>query len=169
LVGREERKMGNTQDGRGTMQLATHVVHACPCLRPVGLMTIGGAGGGERDFVVLREARNRPARVLLADGAWGECSTSLSCPLSRVACIARHRSGFKSRTVSPDGALEQCATRSSRLNILDDLHLKEIWVPAGLPVSNKIQTWNLSREVIRTRRSCYLCGPAPVLLISAQP
>jgi hypothetical protein len=35
-------------------------------------VTIGGAGGGEHDIVVLREARDRPARVFLADGAWGE-------------------------------------------------------------------------------------------------
>jgi uncharacterized pyridoxal phosphate-containing UPF0001 family protein len=54
------------------VQLATHVVRACPRLRLVGLMTIGAAGAGERDFVVLREARDRLVRALPADGAWGE-------------------------------------------------------------------------------------------------
>lgn len=54
------------------VQLATHVVRACPRLRLVGLMTIGAAGAGERDFAVLREARDRLVRALPADGAWGE-------------------------------------------------------------------------------------------------
>jgi uncharacterized pyridoxal phosphate-containing UPF0001 family protein len=54
------------------VQLATHVVRACPRLRLVGLMTIGAAGAGERDFVVLREARDRLVRALPADGVWGE-------------------------------------------------------------------------------------------------
>jgi len=59
-------------DGCGMVQLATHVVRACPRLRLVGLMTIGAAGGGERDFAVLREARDRLVRALPADGTWGE-------------------------------------------------------------------------------------------------
>lgn len=54
------------------VQLATHVVRACPRLRLVGLMTIGAAGAGERDFAVLREARDRLVRALPADGVWGE-------------------------------------------------------------------------------------------------
>jgi len=44
--------------------LATHVVRSCPRLRLVGLMTIGKPGGGEEDFVALREARDRLVRVL---------------------------------------------------------------------------------------------------------
>ena len=63
---------GDESDGCGMVQLATHVVRACPRLRLVGLMTIGAAGAGERDFVVLREARDRLVRALPADGAWGE-------------------------------------------------------------------------------------------------
>ena len=35
------------------VQLATHLVRACPCLRLIGLMTIGTVGAGERDFAVL--------------------------------------------------------------------------------------------------------------------
>ena len=58
--------------GCGMVQLATHVVRACPRLRLVGLMTIGAAGKGERDFEVLREARGRLVRALPADGVWGE-------------------------------------------------------------------------------------------------
>jgi hypothetical protein len=63
-------------------QLATHIVRACPRLRLVGLMTIGKPGGGEEDFVALREARDRLVRVLSKDddggggggggGVWGE-------------------------------------------------------------------------------------------------
>jgi uncharacterized pyridoxal phosphate-containing UPF0001 family protein len=60
------------EDEGDMVQLATHVVRACPRLRLVGLMTIGAAGGGERDFEVLREARDRLVRALPADGAWGE-------------------------------------------------------------------------------------------------
>src|SRR6266702_266652 len=59
-------------DGCGMVQLATHVVRACPRLRLVGLMTIGATGAGERDFAVLREARDRLVPALPADGAWGE-------------------------------------------------------------------------------------------------
>ncbi|KAI9463189.1 hypothetical protein BJY52DRAFT_1184740 [Lactarius psammicola] len=55
-----------------SQHLATHVVRACPRLRLVGLMTIGATGAGERDFAVLREARDRLVRALPADGAWGE-------------------------------------------------------------------------------------------------
>jgi len=58
--------------GCGMVQLATHVVRACPRLRLVGVMTIGEAGAGERDFEVLKEARDRLVRALPADGAWGE-------------------------------------------------------------------------------------------------
>ena len=54
------------------VQLATHLVRVCPCLRLIGLMTIGAVGAGERDFAVLREACDRLVRVLLADGARGE-------------------------------------------------------------------------------------------------
>jgi uncharacterized pyridoxal phosphate-containing UPF0001 family protein len=55
-------------------QLATHVVRACPRLRLVGLMSIGKPGGGEEDFVALREARDRLVRVLPGDEnvLWGE-------------------------------------------------------------------------------------------------
>lgn len=68
---------GDSDDEAGAgasemVQLATHVVRACPRLRLVGLMTIGAAGAGERDFVVLREARDRLVRALPAGGAWGE-------------------------------------------------------------------------------------------------
>ena len=45
-------------------KLATHIVRSCPRLRLVGLMTIGKLGGGEEDFVALREARDRLVRVL---------------------------------------------------------------------------------------------------------
>jgi uncharacterized pyridoxal phosphate-containing UPF0001 family protein len=62
----------DAEGGCGMVQLATHVVRACPRLRLVGLMTIGEAGAGERDFEVLKEARNRLVRALPADGAWGE-------------------------------------------------------------------------------------------------
>ncbi|KAI0247653.1 hypothetical protein BJV78DRAFT_1243701 [Lactifluus subvellereus] len=55
------------------VQLATHVIRACPRLRLVGLMTIGAPGGGENDFTVLREARDRLVRMLPDDeGAWGD-------------------------------------------------------------------------------------------------
>lgn len=54
-------------------QLATHVIRACPRLRLVGLMTIGRPGGGEEDFVALREARDRLVRVLPDhDDVWSE-------------------------------------------------------------------------------------------------
>ncbi|KAH9055198.1 hypothetical protein EDB87DRAFT_1642727 [Lactarius vividus] len=56
----------------GMVQLGTHVVRACPRLRLVGLMTIGAAGAGDRDFAVLREARDQLMRALPADGVWGE-------------------------------------------------------------------------------------------------
>ncbi|KAH9053012.1 hypothetical protein EDB83DRAFT_2225690 [Lactarius deliciosus] len=56
----------------GMVQLGTHVVRACPHLRLVGLMTIGAAGAGDRDFAVLREARDQLVRALPADGVWGE-------------------------------------------------------------------------------------------------
>ena len=62
----------DAEGGCGMVQLATHVVRACPRLRLVGLMTIGEAGAGERDFEVLKEARDRLVRALPADGAWGE-------------------------------------------------------------------------------------------------
>ncbi|KAF8269877.1 hypothetical protein EI94DRAFT_1724094 [Lactarius quietus] len=74
----EAAKAVNTGDdeaaggGCGMMQLATHVVRRCPRLRLVGLMTIGAAGGGEHDFTVLREARDRLVSALPADGVWGE-------------------------------------------------------------------------------------------------
>ena len=54
------------------VRLATHVIRACPRLRLVGLMTIGAPGGGENDFTVLREARDRLVRMLPDDGAWGD-------------------------------------------------------------------------------------------------
>lgn len=63
---------GEDEGDGGMVQLATHVVRACPRLRLVGLMTIGATGAGERDFAVLREARDRLVRALPADGAWGE-------------------------------------------------------------------------------------------------
>lgn len=59
-------------------KLATHIVRSCSRLRLVGLMTIGKPGGGEDDFVVLREARDRLVRVLSDEdlesegGVWGE-------------------------------------------------------------------------------------------------
>ena len=53
-------------------RLATHVVRRCPRLRLVGLMTIGAPGGGEDDFAVLRDARDRLVRALPDDGVWGE-------------------------------------------------------------------------------------------------
>ncbi|KAI9439739.1 hypothetical protein H4582DRAFT_1942537 [Lactarius indigo] len=59
-------------DGGEMVQLATHVVRACPRLHLVGLMTIGAAGAGDRDFAVLREARDQLVRALPADGVWGE-------------------------------------------------------------------------------------------------
>ena len=58
--------------GCGMVQLATHVVRACPRLRLVGLMTIGAAGDGGRDFAVLKEARDRLVQALPADAEWGE-------------------------------------------------------------------------------------------------
>jgi PLP dependent protein len=71
---------GGTGTGTGTgaadeklAQLATHIIRSCPRLRLVGLMTIGKLDGGEEDFVVLREARDRLVRVLPVDeGVWGE-------------------------------------------------------------------------------------------------
>lgn len=53
-------------------RLATHVVRECPRLRLVGVMTIGAPGGGEGDFAVLRDARDRLVRALPDDGVWGE-------------------------------------------------------------------------------------------------
>ena len=53
-------------------RLATHVVRRCPRLRLVGLMTIGAPEGGEDDFAVLRDARDRLVRALPDDGVWGE-------------------------------------------------------------------------------------------------
>ena len=53
-------------------RLAAHVVRECPRLRLVGLMTIGAPGGGEGDFAVLRDARDRLVRALPDDGVWGE-------------------------------------------------------------------------------------------------
>ena len=58
-------------------QLATHVVRKCPRLRLVGLMTIGRPDSGEEDFVALREARDRLARVLPDEDGWGEVSADL--------------------------------------------------------------------------------------------
>jgi len=54
------------------VQLATHVVRACPRLRLVGLMTIGAPDGGEEDFVALKGARDRLVRALSDDAVWGE-------------------------------------------------------------------------------------------------
>jgi PLP dependent protein len=69
----EEAKGGITAGAEEEIvKLATHVIRACPCLRLVGLMTIGAPGGGENDFAVLREARDRLVRVLPDDGAWGD-------------------------------------------------------------------------------------------------
>lgn len=58
-------------------QLATHVVRKCPRLRLVGLMTIGRPDSGEEDFVALREARDRLARVLPDEDVWGEVDADL--------------------------------------------------------------------------------------------
>ena len=58
-------------------QLATHVVRKCPRLRLVGLMTIGRPDSGEEDFVALREARDRLARVLPDEDGWGEVGADL--------------------------------------------------------------------------------------------
>ena len=70
---REEAKGGIAAGADDDIvQLATHVIRACPRLRLVGLMTIGAAGGGENDFAALREARDRLVRVLPDDGAWGD-------------------------------------------------------------------------------------------------
>ena len=73
-----EEAKGGIGAGTGTgadeqvARLATHVVRECPRLRLVGLMTIGAPGGGEGDFAVLRDARDRLVRALPDDGVWGE-------------------------------------------------------------------------------------------------
>ena len=67
----EEAKGGIGADEQ-VARLATHVVRECPRLRLVGVMTIGAPGGGEGDFAVLRDARDRLVRALPDDGVWGE-------------------------------------------------------------------------------------------------
>jgi len=70
---REEAKGGiDVGAEEQIVQLATHVVRACPRLRFVGLMTIGAPGGGEEDFVALRGAKDRLVRALPDDAVWGE-------------------------------------------------------------------------------------------------
>ena len=44
----------------------------CVCLHLIGMMTIGMAGTGEHDFVVLREVHDQLVCALPADGVRGE-------------------------------------------------------------------------------------------------
>ena len=66
---------------------------------------------------------------------------------SRVAHIARHRSGSKSCLVSADGALQQGATRKSRLNILDFI-VVSVLLRIGTPIFVLVLVPSLSRFVI---------------------
>jgi PLP dependent protein len=73
----EEVKGGIDASAREEIvKIAKHVVRDCPRLRLVGLMTIGAVGGGQNDFGVLRETRDRLVSVLSDDdddgAAWGE-------------------------------------------------------------------------------------------------